>query len=93
MLRIPIKTPVDRMTGVADGNISDHEVYACVDRCHSDQSQHRGERSAPSKKIDTQTDSKDNDEQAQSTIKIFLNVQVVVSAHRTGIDPGTGPKA
>lgn len=74
MLRISIETPVDRMTGVADGNISDHEVYDCVDRGHPDQGQHSGERSAHSKKIDTQTDSHDDNEQAQGTIKIFLSV-------------------
>lgn len=80
MFRILRKTAVNRVTGVANRDLSDDRINQKVHSRADEQGEHGVERLAPREKEQTDEAADDDDGNSEVPVEVLLNVKSVVPA-------------
>src|SRR5437870_5226100 len=74
------------MAGVTHCNLPDREVCQKIYKCRARQCTHRIKRLTPGKEVKAQRDTDTDNQHAQASIKVFLNVEIFMPARDTHLD-------
>lgn len=86
MIRVFTEPAVDRVTRIADCNVSDEEVSQEIDQGRHSEGPHGGYGLTSGKEVQACRNAGDHDRYAHVTIEVLLCVQVIVPAGRASRD-------